>query len=83
MEVERFTKGKGYVATVHHRNMKRCVELLSGIIRVETEPDVIEADKNIDNEASLANEIWNKLRPILNSITDTVKKFLENMCGVQ
>ena len=63
--------------------MKRCVELLSGIIRVETEPDVIEADKNIDNEASLANEIWNKLRPILNSITDTVKKFLENMCGMQ
>ena len=63
--------------------MKKFVELHRGSISVETDPDVIESQKSIDNVGSLANEIWNKIRPLLNSITNTMKKILENVCGVQ
>ena len=63
--------------------MKKSVELHSRRIHVETDTNFIEAEKNIDNEASLSNEIWNELHPFLNSITDTMKIFLENVCGVQ
>ena len=52
-------------------------------IRIERNTDVIKEEKNLDNEASLANIIWNELLPILNSITDTMKKILENVCGAQ
>ena len=83
LKVARSTQGKGYVATGFHENMKKSVELLRGSIYVETDPGAIEAERNIDNEASLANEIWNELRPLLNSITDTMKIFHENVYGVQ
>ena len=63
LKVESSTWGKGYVATVHHKNMNKYVELHSGRICVETDPGDIEVEKNIDNESSLANKIWNKLRP--------------------
>ena len=43
--------------------MNKYVELHSGRIYVETDPGDIEVEKNIDNESSLANKIWNKLRP--------------------
>ena len=56
-EVSRSTQRGVCVETVHHKNMKKDAELYSGIICIETDPDVIEAKKNIDNEASLANEI--------------------------
>ena len=35
------------------------VELHCRIIRVGNDPDVIGAEENLGNEASLANEIWN------------------------
>ena len=82
LKVEMFTRGKGYVVTAHHKSMNKHVELHIRIISVETDPDVIKAEKNIDNEASLENEIWNELRPILNSINDTIKQFLVNVFGV-
>ena len=83
LKVARSTQRKVYVATVYHKNMKKFINLHSGIICVETDTGVIEAEKNIDNEASLENDIWNKLCPLLNSITNTMKFFLKNVCGVQ
>ena len=53
--------------------MKKSVDLHSSSIHVETNPDVIEAEKNIDNDSSLENKVLNELRPLLNSITDTMK----------
>ena len=50
MKVARSTQGEFYVATFHHENMKKYVELHGGSICVETYPGVIEAEKNIDNE---------------------------------
>ena len=52
MKVARSIQGESYVATVHHKNMKKSVELHSGSILIETDPGVIEADKNLGNEAS-------------------------------
>ena len=63
LKVETFTWVKGYVATVHHKNMNKSIELHSGRICVETDPGAIEAEKNLDNESLLENKIWNKLRP--------------------
>ena len=57
LKVARYTQEEGYVATVHHENMKKSVELYSGIILVEIDHDAIEAEINIGNEASLANII--------------------------
>ena len=34
-------------------------------------------------EASLSNDIWNELRPLLNSITDIMKKIFKNVCDMQ
>ena len=78
-----YTQGVGYVAIAQHRNMKKPVELQSEIIFVETFSGVIESEKNIGTEASLENEIWNQLHPLLNSMTDTMKRLLVNICGVQ
>ena len=73
LKVAKSTQGKGYTATVQHENMNKYVELHIRSISVETNPDVIGAGKNPDNDASLLNETWNELRPLLNSITDTMK----------
>ena len=45
LKVARSTQWKGYVATDHHKNINKSVELHSGIICVETDPNVIEAYK--------------------------------------
>ena len=83
LKVAMYTQGVGYVAIALHGNMKKPVELQSKIIFEETFSGVIESEKNIGTEASLENEIWNQLHPLLNSMTDTMKRLLVNICGVQ
>ena len=53
LKVARYTQGGGYLATAHHKKMKKYVELHIASICVETDTGVIEAGKNIDNEVSL------------------------------
>ena len=56
LKVSMSTQRKFYVETVHHKNMRKYVELHSGSICVETDPGVIEAEKNIYKEALLQSD---------------------------
>ena len=57
IKIVRYTQGKGCVGTGCHKNMKKSLELHRGRTCAETDPDVIEAEKNNYNEASLENNI--------------------------
>ena len=55
MKVSSSDQGKGYMATIQHNNINKYVDLHSKSISVENDPNIIEAEKNLDNEVSLEN----------------------------
>ena len=69
LKVASYLQG-GICVVIHsYKNMNTSVELHIGGGFVETDPGDVEADRKLDNETALANEIWNSQCPCFNSIS--------------
>ena len=81
----RSNETSGYLATVHHDSRKKSIEIKSGSIKIETDLNVIEAQKEIlsDNDVFLSHRIWKVLLPVINKASRTMKSFLKNVFGVE
>ena len=58
---QKFAKHIGYVATVHHNNVKKNVKIYSGSIHIETDSKLLNSQEDLSDEEPVESQILEKL----------------------